>query len=235
MPADDAPFGAVEEVPRYSIPEAAWYIGMPRSTLATWVRGRSYPSAGGEQWWEHLIVRPDPNDPRLSFSNLAEAYVLNALRKQYSVRMPDVRTALTYAAEHYQIPRFLLSEHLRVVQGNVFLERLGRLINVGKSGQEGIPEILASYLDRIEWNKAGFAARLSPVTQLDPARSPKFVVIDPNIAFGRPIIRKKAIKTATISERFQVGESILEIAQDYDLDIAEIEEAIRYERPALAA
>jgi uncharacterized protein (DUF433 family) len=48
-------------------------------------------------------------------------------------------------------------------------------------------------------------------------------------------VRSKGIKTSTISERFQLGESIGDLAEDYDLGIDEIEEAIRYERPALAA
>jgi len=224
-----------EETPRYSIPEAAHYLRMAPSTLQTWVKGRSYPTTKGTAWWENLIIRPDPDIPKLSFSNLIEAYVLDALRRQFRVRMPDVRTALSYAAKHYGIERFLLSEQLRVTAGNVFLEYLGRLINVGQAGQEAMPEILASYLERIEWNRAGFAARLSPVTRLEPANSPKVVLIDPYLAFGRPIVKRKGIKTATISERFDLGESILDLAQDYDLEIAEIEEAIRYERPALAA
>jgi uncharacterized protein (DUF433 family) len=226
---------AAEEVPRYSTPDAARYLRMSPSTLGSWIHGRPYPVATGTLWWDGLITRPDPSDPRLSFSNLVEAYVLDALRKQYKVPIKAIRTALIDAEKHYQVPNFLRSDQLRATKGNVFLEYLGQLINVGKGRQEAMPEILGAYLERIEWDKAGFATKLSPVTRLEPTTSPKLILIDPDVAFGRPIVRSRAIKTATISERFDLGESILDLAKDYDLELPEIEEAIRYERPALAA
>ncbi len=205
-------------------------------TLRSWVIGRSYTVKSGQErrWWEGLIERPDPEDSRLSFSNLVEAYVLNVLRKQYQVKMPEVRTALLQASEYYGIPRFLLSEKLRVTHGNVFLDDLGKLINVGKGGQEGMPEILSAYLERIEYPR-GFAETLAPLTRDDPKEAPRIILIDPKVAFGRPTVKSKGIRTAAISERFQVGESVDEIAEDYDLSQGEVEEAIRYERVVLAA
>jgi uncharacterized protein (DUF433 family) len=223
-----------EEIPRYTIPEAAGYLHMPRATLASWVAGRPYDVKAGRTWWDGLITRP-PGSSRLSFSNLIEAYTLLALRSEYSVRMDEVRTALKHAAEHYEIPRFLLSEHLRATKGNVFLERMGQVVNVGKAGQQGFPEVLGAYLKRIEFD-AGIAARLAPVTRLGPpSNSPTIVLINPRLAFGRPVVRRKTIKTATIGERFDVGESVAAIAADYGLQISEVEEAIRYERLARAA
>jgi len=56
------------------------------------------------------------------------------------------------------------------------------------------------------------------------------VAIDPRVAFGRPIVERRGIKTAMIAERFDVGESVRSIATDYDLEIPDVEEAIRYER-----
>ncbi len=210
---------------------------MSPSTLQTWISGRAYEVASGSQWWNGLIERPDPGDSRLSFSNLIEAYVLNALRKNFNVPVPAIRTAIIDAEKYYEIPHFLRSEQLRAAGGNVYLEHLGKLINVGRGRQDAMPEILDEYLKRIEWSTAGFATRLFPVTRAapNPAVSPHVVLIDPYLAFGRPVVRSKAIKTATISERFVLGESVLALAEDYDLEISEVEEAIRYERRALAA
>jgi uncharacterized protein (DUF433 family) len=226
---------AAEDIPRYSIPEAAHYLRIAPSTLGSWIRGRPYATASGSAWWDGLIDRPDPDDSRLSFFNLIEAYVLNALRKEYKFPVPAIRTALVDAEKYYEIPHLLRSDQLRVIPGNLFLERLGRLINVGRGQQEAMPEILEAYLERIEWSEAGFAAKLSPVTRDEPRKSPKLILIDPEVGFGKPIVRSKGIKTATISERFQLGESVGDLAEDYDLRIDEVEEAIRYERPALAA
>jgi uncharacterized protein (DUF433 family) len=223
------------ELPRYTVPEAARYLQMAEATLKSWVSGRSYPVAGGEKHWKGLIHRPDDRDQKLSFSNLIEAHVLLALRKQYRVKMGEVRTALDYAQETLEIERILLSPQLRVMRGNIFLQRLNELINLGKGGQGAMPEILEAYLERIEWDLAGLPVRMFPLTRPDHLHSPKILAIDPQIAFGRPVVERKAIKTSAIAERFRAGESMADLAEDYDLEVFEVEEAIRYEALSEAA
>lgn len=226
---------ATREVPRYSIPEAAAYLDMPGSTLLTWVQGRHYPVARGRKRWEPLIERPLPNDPRLSFSNLVEAHVLRSLRTLHAVEMLKVRTAINYAEKEAGIRRLLLSDRLLTVAGEVFIEHLGRLLNIGRGGQEAMREILGKYLKRVDRDAIG-PFRLFPFTRISdpdaplPEESPKSVVIDPSIAFGRPISTSKAIRTATIAERFHLGESVSSLADDYRMTIPDVEEAIRYER-----
>jgi uncharacterized protein (DUF433 family) len=218
------------ELPRYTIPEAAHYLRMAATTLKSWVAGRDYPVTGGEKHWEGLIHRPDQSDSRLSFSNLIEAHVLLALRTQFRVKIKEVRTALEYAQAKYNIDRVLLSPQLRATRRNVFLQQLNELTNVGKGGQAAMPEILGAYLERIEWDLVvGLPRRIFPLTRAEQLDSPKILAIDPRIAFGRPIVERKAIKTSVIAERFRAGESIADLAEDYDLEVFEVEEALRYE------
>jgi uncharacterized protein (DUF433 family) len=219
----------LNEVPRYSIREAARYLRMPESTLEKWVAGRTYPSAEGEKFWPPLMSRPNPGDPRLSFSNLIEGHVLSALRRQYRVKVPTIRTAMDYAERELGERRVLLSKNLRVTKGNIFLEFLNGLINVGRGGQKAMPEILDAYLERIEWNEAGVPLQVFPFTRTGHHNAPKVIAINPQIAFGRPIVGSRAISTASIAERFRAGESIQDLAEDYDLEAAEVEEAIRFE------
>jgi len=54
-------------------------------------------------------------------------------------------------------------------------------------------------------------------------------VIDPRVAFGRPVIAGSGIPTAEVAERFNAGESINDLARDYERAPADIEEAIRCE------
>ena len=223
------------EVPRYTLPEAARYLRMPLNTLKSWVAGRPYPVSTGPAWFANLINRPDPADPRLSFSNLIEAFVLLALRKQYNVKMEEVRNALNYTKLRFGVERVLLSKDLRVIKGSLFLEHMDQLTNIGRSGQGAIPEILGAYLERIEWDESDLPLRMFPLTRANELNSPRLLTINPNIAFGRPIVERKAIKTSSIADRFKAGESISELAEDYDLEVVEIEEAIRYESLPLAA
>jgi len=37
-------------LPLYTLPEAAKYTGVLKATLRTWVRGRPYPTEGGEKF-----------------------------------------------------------------------------------------------------------------------------------------------------------------------------------------
>lgn len=216
------------ELPRYSVPEAAQYLRMSKATLKSWIAGR------GEKPGSGLIRRPDSKSSDLSFSNLIEAHVLLALRTEYRVRMKEVRTALDYARRKLQIERVLLSPDLRATKGNVFLEKLNELTNLGKGGQGAMPEILGAYLKRIEWNIQGLPVKIFPLTRPEPLDSPKILAIDPKIAFGRPVIHRKAITTSVIAERFRVGESSTDLAEDYDLEVFEVEEALRYELPRAA-
>lgn len=214
------------ERPLYSIAEVAAYVRMNPRTLATWASGRgSQPS---------LIRRPVANDPRLSYSNLVEAYVLNALRQHVGVSMPRIRRGLEYVERSYGNERFLLSDQLRARRGNLLIAAIDGLVNVGERGQAEIPEVVTAYLQRIEY-RDGLPTRLHPVTRTDDPRGPQRIVILPDVGFGRPITTRGHISVAVIKDRFHAGESIPELAADYGLDTEDIEEAIRTESVPLAA
>src|SRR3954447_6255456 len=82
-----------QEVPRYTIAQAARYVGLSPTTLRSWVRGRRYPRGGGSVKSEPLIKASE----FLSFSNLIESHILRALRVEEDVRMSRLRTALAVA------------------------------------------------------------------------------------------------------------------------------------------
>lgn len=218
--------------PRYSLAQAARYVRISPTTLRSWVKGRTYPTAGGSRYFEPLLLKPVPEDPRLSFSNLVEAHVLRSLRTRHEVPMSAVRTALDYAESELEIQRLLLSDELRTAAGTVFLERLDQLIDLGKSGQIVLKELLQAHLQRIERDIQGSPMRLFPVIGPRGLAGPKIVGIDPRMSFGRPYIVGKGVRTSTLVERLDAGESREALAADYQLDDAEIEEAILYERAA---
>jgi hypothetical protein len=47
-----------------------------------------------------------------------------------------------------------------------------------------------------------------------------------------PLVRRRSIATSTIAERVDAGESVNDIAADYDLAQSKIEQAVVYERAA---
>jgi uncharacterized protein (DUF433 family) len=222
---------APEEKPRYSVARAAQYLHLSPSTLRSWVRGRTYPKAGGTEHWPPLIQAGN----LLSFNNLIEAYVLRALRVDHGLRMAHVREALDYAEKEFGIQRLLLSSELQATPGNVFLERFGLLINLNLSGQLAAKQLLKAVLQRVNRNPFGLPARLFPVGSydIDALRlAPKLIMIDPTVSFGRPILASTGIRTSAIVCRIDAGEGLEDIAQDYGLEPDEIDAAIFYERAA---
>jgi uncharacterized protein (DUF433 family) len=179
-----------------------------------------------------LIPKPGPTDPRLSFFNLVEAHVLRAVRTTHEVKMSYVREALDYAENEFDITRLLLSDELRAAAGGLFIERLGKLIDLSHSGQLAIIEVLNAHLKRINRDIAGLPLRLFPVVAPLGPGSPKVVAIDPLIAFGRPFIVGKGVRTSTIVERLDAGEPREVLAADYKLEDSEINAAVLYERAA---
>jgi uncharacterized protein (DUF433 family) len=75
----------------------------------------------------------------------------------------------------------------------------------------------------------GIPARLYPFSRVPAEDSPRLVVMDPQIRFGRPTITAHGTPTDILLERHQAGDSIADLAADYDLRTAEVEEAIRFE------
>ena len=224
----DLEHAEADERPRYSVAQAARYVQISPTTLRSWVVGRPYPTSEGHRYSKPLIIRPVPGDLRLSFSNLREAHVLRSLRTRHEVPMAAVRAALDYAADELKIQRLLLSRELMADAGSVFIERLGQLIDLSRSGQIAMKEMLDGHLSRIQWEPI----RLFPVVAARGLSGPRIVGIDPQVSFGRPFIVGKGVRTSTIVERLDAGEDREAVAADYGLEDFEIDEAILYERAA---
>jgi uncharacterized protein (DUF433 family) len=90
-------------------------------------------------------------------------------------------------------------------------------------------EILQVFLQRVDYGRDGLAQRFFPLTRDFRADSPKYIVVDPRLNFGRPCLFGRGIGTAIIASRYKAGESALELADDYGCAPKLIEEAIRAE------
>ncbi len=216
----------------YGIAEAAHYLTLPPATLRTWVRGRSYPTAEGRQFSDALIQLPEPAEPLLSFTNLVEAHVLKAIRRRHGIPMQKVRPALLYLEEELGVSHPLARQELLTDGVHLFVEHFGQLVNLSRSGQLAVRELLEAHLRRIEHDAQGLALRLFPFSRGDSLDVPRIVVVDPRISFGRPVIAGTSVRTDVIASRLKAGESVQDLAEDYRVEVDQIEEAIRYELAA---
>ena len=221
-------------LPAYAVAEAAHYLRMPDGTLRSWVVGRWYPVAGQSKRSRPLIHLDDPQGQYLSFINLVEAHVLAAIRRRHGVKLPKVRTALDYVKGQFKIERPLIDQTFQTDGLDLFVERYGDLINASREGQQAMKEIISVYLKRIERDAKGLPIKLYPFTrdtESDAARKsdPRVVVMNPAVSFGRPVIAGTGIPVSSIYERYKAGDSVANLAQDFNLETGAIEEAIRCE------
>ena len=214
----------------YSVPEAAHYLRVPTATLRSWVLGRSYPTAKGKGFFKPPIEIADSKGRLLSFTNLVEIHVLWAIRREHEIPLKKVRRAIDFLVEKFGAEHPLATHRFETNGVHLFVSKVGDLINASLEGQLAMRELLATHLRRVEWGKGGSAVRLYPFTRNEASdQEPKAVMIDPRIAFGRPVLTGTGIPTGIIAERFKAGEQTDELAKDYGRDRSEIEEAVRCE------
>src|SRR2546426_5015672 len=198
------------EVPAYGMSEAARYLDIPVSTLRSWTIGQAYRWRNQNRFFAPVIQIADAEKRLLSFWNLFEAYVADALRVEHKVSLQKIRTAIQFIRKTDPESRHPLVEARFATAGvELFIEHSGELLGITSSGaQLAMRECLERYLKRVERDKFGRVARLYPFTRSQRAdETPKIVVIDATVLFGRPVIVGTRIATAVVYERWKAGES----------------------------
>lgn len=198
---------------------------LPIKTLEYWAFGRGRMPA---------LIRVASERPRsLSFMNLLECHMLAAMREIYELRLPKIRRAIAHLNKKSKFAHPLIEEPLYTNRIDVLLREIDGFVNISRSGQYVIPEIVEVHLERIEYEKRSF--RFYPFVRERAATEPKLIVITPEIGFGKPVIAGTGISTAVIASRFNARESVPDLAKEYGLEEKQVEEAIRWETRAVAA
>jgi uncharacterized protein (DUF433 family) len=200
--------------PLYTLVEVSKYTRLPTSTVQSWLGTRG------------LIVPAKRAPSTLSFLNLVEVFVLAAIRRRHGVPMQRTRQAVRYVSQQLKVDRPLVHQQFQTDGVDLFVERLGTIVNASRSGQLTIKEAMQHRLSRIEWNE-GLAARIFPFTRDDSTDGPRAIVIAPEFGFGQPVIVGTGARVSVIRERFRAGEGSKDLAKDYGVTCEQIEEALR--------
>ncbi len=228
--------GDIRELPSYSITEAALYLGIPPSTLKSWVRGYRTPSGKRRP----PLIRPaDGRRLLLSFYNLAEAHILDVTRRR-KVRRECLRTAVRWAQKNLPGPHPLLSKNLVTAGGHMFVRMLEGTYDASIGGQRiehHLAPDLKKHMKSIVRDPVDESAvEIHPIRPVPPtkkaaarvyiAESP--LAINPTICSGRPTVKGTDVPVAILRHRANAGEPLSDLAKDYGLDIREIEKVIKY-------
>jgi uncharacterized protein (DUF433 family) len=229
----------LREMPSYGITEAAHYLRIPRTTVRDWISGRYYRGGGGKLFSKPIIQVADQQAKLLSFINLVEIHVLDAIRRKHNIPLEKVRIAMQFLSKNFPSKHPLADREFETDGLNLFIEKFDQLINISQDGQLAMRAMLCAHLQRIERDLNGIPVKLYPFTRkreiVEPHKEPMAVVIDPLVSFGRPVIAGTGVPTAVVAERYKAGESIDDLADDYGIKRLDIEEAIRCELALEAA
>ena len=212
----------LREAPIYNVGEVANYIGLPHSTLRSWIRGRSYQTQSGERFFAPLIEPANPSKSLLSFANLTEAHILRSTR-DVNISIPKIRDAIDYIEKAFPSQHPLITEQFRHDGVDLFVERLGgnQIIAVSRHGQLGLKTILDQYLQRIGRDALGLPICVFPMRYEE-------IAIDLNVSSGRPTLKGTGILASMVYSLAQSGEGIEDLARDYKVTHGAIKEAVKY-------
>jgi uncharacterized protein (DUF433 family) len=212
------------ELPFYHLATAARWVGVPTSTLDKWVYGREYLVGGKTKRSRPLISVADADRGLLSFANIAEAHILAATRG-HRILMSDIRAAIDdVQADNPSAAHPLLTGKFFRRGRTLFVERATEKISASSptQGQRFLRDFDA-YLERIEINQGQFI-RLFPVRRNEN----KVVVLNSDVAGGRPIIAGTGILVEYVQDLRKTGLSTRKIAEQYGLDEMTVVQALNY-------
>jgi uncharacterized protein (DUF433 family) len=205
----------------FTLREAAGYLDVPKSTIHAWAR----PATG-----EPLItVFPRRGaQATVPFIGFAEAYVLAAFRRA-GVPLHRIRPAVDALAKSIGLEHALASKRLYTDGAEVLYDYAAERneddlleLVVVRTGQHQFSEIVRDYLKRITYGNDGWASRVRL-----PSYQRADVVVDPRVAFGLPLVVHGGARVEDLVDRFVAGDTLADIAFDFDVPPEEVEDVIR--------
>lgn len=232
----------IRELPSYSITEAAYYLGIPPSTLKTWFRGYRTPTGRRQP---PMLKPADGRRLLLSFYNLVEAHILEAARRR-GVSTKRLRIAVEWANDQLPGPHPLLTHEFKTAGRRVFVQKLAEgTIEASRYGQVfslKMAPTLKKFLTSIVRGPDDLPIEIHPIRpapvrskpQMDDGKDKRVYVqesplaINPKICSGRPVVKGTDVLASVLSHRVHASESLSDLARDYDLDIREIYKVVKY-------
>ncbi|WP_415853767.1 DUF433 domain-containing protein [Sinomonas sp. G460-2] len=206
----------IYKTPMLTARETARCLQMPESTLDLWLADT------GRDPLVHA-VRPEKRGwPRVPFVGIIEAYVLRSLREA-GFSMGDIRRASRLVREEFKDPYALAKRRIATDGVKLFVRLADESIVHVRDHQRAFPEVIAESLTYITWSAEGAPERLRlPQYPLDAE-----VIIDPRFGWGAPVLAESKIPVESVVSLFRAGESIANVAEEFDLKADVVENVVR--------
>ncbi len=220
--------------PLHTVAEAARYLDVPASTLASWAKGYRRAGQGRPEVTGSPVVttvKSSGRGPVIPFVGLAEGLVLTAMRRA-GVPLQRIRPALARLDEELGLQHALASGRLYTDGAEVLYDygasgedeeaaRAARELVVMRSDQRVFNEVVEAYLRRLEFADDGYVQLIRL-----PAYEVAEVVVDPDRGFGQPIFARGGARLEDALALFRAGEHLDVVAEEYGVPHVELEDAV---------
>lgn len=218
-------------VPLFTPAEVAVHLGLPETTVRTWLGLAKAPAVV-----TYLGGKTHPREASVPFIGLAEAFVLSAFRAS-GLPLQRIRPAVERLRTEVDLPHALANKRV-LTDGAEILFEYGREhddavvkdLVVVRNQQVVFREIVESYLRCITWADDGYSGGLAL-----PRYGAANVVVDPYRNFGQPMFAEGGTRLEDVLDLFFAGEPIEVVAHEYGVTREQVEAAVRVAGRAVAA
>jgi uncharacterized protein (DUF433 family) len=222
----------------YTIPEASHLLQMDAHTIRRWVKGYSYRLNETVKKVKPLIKTSVPIvDDKfvLSFLELIELYVVKRFLDN-EIPLQKIRLAAIRAAEILKVNNPFAYRMFKFRGKSIFMEQSlseseSTLLELCKN-QYALQEIMKLYLHEIDFSELESPQR---ALRWFPMGKERPIVIDPAIAFGKPVILATRIPAETLYRDYLAEKSAKSVADWYEISVDKVEAAIEFMESLKAA
>lgn len=220
----------------YTFQEASKLTNATPQELRRWLRGYTHKAYHSDN---HVINSPlwkteltDADIDGISFHDLLEVRFVKAFLK-HGVSLQTIRVASHQARLLFNHPYPFTCRRFQTDGRTIFataMEASGesQLLDLPKR-QFAFTKIIEPSLYRgIEFGNDELASQWYPMAQS------KAVVLNPAIAFGKPIVTQGSVRTSILYDSFKVEKNKQYVAKLYEVPISSVEAAIRFEEQLAA-
>jgi len=214
----------------YTEAGAARLLRVAPATLHYWLEGGTRRN----KTYQPVIREEATGSRTLTWAEFVEAGLLRQYRRQHNVPMLELRSFIDRLRERMGVP-YPLAHYMPYVGDRRLIFEAQSDAKLGVefalvaevSGQYILTSPSQEFFERVTWD-GDIAARWRPDANTD---SP--VIIDPDIRSGRPSVG--GISTEILWEQAHAGEDERDLADTYELTLAQVRWALAYELPLQAA
>jgi uncharacterized protein (DUF433 family) len=201
------------DLARYTIPQAAGYIGVPPRTMRSWFLG------------QRRILRPTyrhGSEVFLSFNDVTEAYIIEVLRNHYDFNPTRIREGLLRLRKKTRLERplaqrelYAIAEFQNLVDARTYKGKR-EYVDLAHNENLVFEDFVRDLGKRIQRDRRGKACRLYPWNGINKDDSP--LSIDPEVLSGELVVSGTRIPATMLYASKLEGKTAEEIARSYHLE-----------------